>query len=388
MTNAKISSLSASKLTAGTIDANIITVKNINASNINTGTLSANYINGGTINGANVNVINLNASNITAGTLSGSNLSINLSTGTVNFQKGTIQKSDGSFLIDVTNGTINSYQAGGGFTLSNGSIELRNNIGFDTSILYGKISPYGFSGFDMGVYGVAIAGRDGWTVSKIGADDAIMGRNTGSSIYGNTRINAFAQDSIKLEAGTSGDSTVFIGIADGLISPGNNTYFSNPNGKFSVFATRGFEVTGNTLIMSDVTINGNLKVYGSKNAVHVTRDGVRATPAYETAESYLGDIGQDYTRENCEVWVDIETLFGDTVNTNISYQVFLQAYDDARFWVAEFRADKFLIKSDKAMSRFAWEIKAKRRGYEDDRLVLQEDADNNFLLKAHEEGAF
>ena len=76
------------------------------------------------------------------------------------------------------------------------------------------------------------------------------------------------------------------------------------------------------------------------------------------------------------------------MNTDIAYEVFLQAYDNARFWVEYFKPDKFLIKSDKPMARFAWEIKAKRRGYENDRLVIQEGVDNNLLDKVHDEGSF
>ena len=132
---------------------------------------------------------------------------------------------------------------------------------------------------------------------------------------------------------------------------------------------------------------GNLSVTGSKNAIHVTRDGVRATPAYETAESYLDDIGRNYTRENREVWGEIDLLFSDTVNTDIAYEVFLQAYDNARFWVSDFKSDKFLSKSDKAMSRFSWGIKAKRRASENKRLVEQQ-MNNEFLINAHSEGVF
>ena len=148
------------------------------------------------------------------------------------------------------------------------------------------------------------------------------------------------------------------------------------------FANGGVSIMGNTYIWKD------FMVLGKKNAIHVTRDGVRATPAYETTESYLGDIGGNYTRENCEVWVEIDELFSDTVNTDIAYHVFLQAYSDATFWVEDFKSDKFLVKSNKPMSRFAWEIKAKRRGYENGRLVLQEGFDNKMLLDAQEKGIF
>jgi len=59
VTDAKIVTLTANKLTAGMIDASVITVTNITASNINTGTLNASV----------VTVSNLNASNITTGSM-------------------------------------------------------------------------------------------------------------------------------------------------------------------------------------------------------------------------------------------------------------------------------------------------------------------------------
>jgi hypothetical protein len=59
--NNALASISASKITAGTIDANVISVVNLNAANIATGNLSA----------ARIATTALNANNITAGTISG-----------------------------------------------------------------------------------------------------------------------------------------------------------------------------------------------------------------------------------------------------------------------------------------------------------------------------
>ena len=168
---------------------------------------------------------------------------------------------------------------------------------------------------------------------------------------------------------------------------GRDIWVTAPSDKAVVLGNGG----NSKLIASSggVGVFGNFSVYnGSKNAVHITRNGLRATPAYEMAESYLGDIGRNYTKENSEVWVKIDELFSDTVNTDIPYEVFLQAYDNARFWMSDFRYDKFLVKSDKPMSRFAWELKAKRRGHENERLLLQEDFDNKMLDKVHDEGIF
>ncbi|MGO2981615.1 MAG: phage tail spike protein [Pseudolactococcus laudensis] len=105
--NAKIKDLSASKLTAGTIDASLINVTKINASNITTGTLNANRIGAnsitathisisslsalsgnlgtltaGVIDAAVVTVKNINASNITTGTLSADRIAANSITAT------------------------------------------------------------------------------------------------------------------------------------------------------------------------------------------------------------------------------------------------------------------------------------------------------------------
>ncbi|MDT1957570.1 phage tail protein [Carnobacterium divergens] len=138
-----------------------------------------------------------------------------------------------------------------------------------------------------------------------------------------------------------------------------NIFFTAPGDRVALYS-----INGDTVIT-------NLNVTGKKNAVHPTRDGIRATPAYETAESYLGDIGESKTNENKEMKIFIETLFSDTVNTiEYSYQVFLQSYGEGHIWVSERNSDHFIVKSNIPSVPFAWEIKAKRRGYETDRLTL------------------
>lgn len=68
--------------------------------------IKADKITAGTINAANVNVINLNANNITTGTLKGANLSMNLNTGEILFQKGSIKSTNGKLNIDINDGTL------------------------------------------------------------------------------------------------------------------------------------------------------------------------------------------------------------------------------------------------------------------------------------------
>ena len=287
--------------------------------------ITADKITAGTLNAANVNVINLNAKSLTAGTMSGNNLSLNLDTGAVQFQKGYIAGNNNKIRFDLDNNYFQSLNY-----LNQGFVVKDGTFNFYSSYML----------------------NDGVKIGDISAD--ILAKGSGIQVSG--------EDGVFL---TVKKHIASIGIGTGGLANGNEV-----------------SIMGNTYFWND------LMVLGKKNAIHVTRDGVRETPAYETTESYLGDIGRSYTNEDCEIWVEIDELFSDTVNTDIAYEVFLQAYDDAHFWVAEFKSDEFLIKSDKPMARFAWEIKAKRRGYENDRLVIQEGLDNKTLLEAYSKGVF
>lgn len=107
-----IANLSASKLTAGSIDANVI------------------------------DVINLNASNITTGTINGANLMIDLNSGEILFTKGAIKSINGLLNISVDNGTMDVRDTGNnGIHFANGALYLVDNAwmnGQDPT--YGSIS--------------------------------------------------------------------------------------------------------------------------------------------------------------------------------------------------------------------------------------------------------
>ncbi|WP_027699884.1 phage tail protein [Weissella oryzae] len=158
----------------------------------------------------------------------------------------------------------------------------------------------------------------------------------------------------KLSGGiASRDNTLWISAHNQVILSGNN----GSGNQLNVYGDH-------------VDILGNFNVYnGSKNAVHPTRNGFRATPAYETAESYLGDIGEAITDGDGTIEIKIEDLFGDTINTDYAYQVFLSSYSKSHVWVSERGKNSFIVKSDEPNAPFTWELKGKRRGYEGERLV-------------------
>ncbi|WP_445479176.1 phage tail protein [Lysinibacillus irui] len=121
-----------------------------------------------------------------------------------------------------------------------------------------------------------------------------------------------------------------------------------------------------------VIVNGDFAVNGSKNASVKTSIGHVNVSAYETAEYYFGDIGRSEVVEG-QCIINIESLFKETVNTNIDYEVFLTPYGKGLIYVDEMAPDYFVIKGDDIP--FSYEIKAKRKGYEDVRLELTHESE-------------
>lgn len=117
---------------------------------------------------------------------------------------------------------------------------------------------------------------------------------------------------------------------------------------------------------------GSLYVTGSKNCIQETENyGYRAINAYETADYYLGDIGEGTIGEDGVCYVSIDDVFMEVVNTKCKYEVFLQKYGPGDVWVKERKENYFIIEGTPGLL-FGWELKAKRKGFETDRLETVE----------------
>lgn len=324
-------SADASRLQVGTIDASKINVMNLSANDIVTGTLSANFLKGGQIDASQINVINFNANNIVSGTLSSVDIT--------------------GVKITGSNITSDSTHNNSSIKLSKGYIEIKDKDG-------------SFVG-DIGATSDANTGKSNG-IAFTQKQDFILALNT------TNRSNSSITTSVlRIPSDSHADDPIIeipARIRGGLRSKDDKMWIQAP----SQVIISGNDGRGNQLnVYGDhVDVLGNFTVYnGSKNAAHITRDGVRATPAYETAESYLGDIGEAITDENGEVTIKIDDLFYDIINTDYPYQVFLTNYSNANVWVDKRNGDNFVVKSSEPNAKFAWELKGKRRGYEDERLV-------------------
>lgn len=320
-------------------------ITNINADKITTGTLDA----------AKFNVRNFSANNITGGTLNG----VVVKTG-VNDRYFQTSKDN---IYWVRNGSMSLV---GNDTYLNSANGL--NIADEKNI-------------QLTTWGGATVNKDGSITNNSGNSGHpkividLEGKYNPDDIYG----SAFG--------GGPGDSEIaqWVGNKEYTVLTRNQgfTVHLNDGNNKSVFAIQkdnklGFYVgegdNGNQVNVqlagddSGFNIRGNFNVYGAKNSAVKTSQGDVAVSAYETAEYYFGDIGEAQTGDSGIAFVGIEKLFNETVNTNIPYQVFITAYGPGNLWVDQREHDRFVVKSDRPNVKFCWEIKAKRRGYENTRL--------------------
>lgn len=329
--DAMIGNLSASKLTAGTINASDVNIINLNASNISTGTLTAVDIEGVKIKGSKI-------------TSAGDVFSMLQDNGAITW----IRNSDGKEIFKFYTTLIN---------LQEGNVRLDVSDSGSLSIYSQKTD------------------KDFLHFSAVGNTMSCSAELDRLQITGDN--NSLSYTPTNFEYQSSGDNrpNLRVGVT-GFKIGSNATYLSGDNNGAITAVASALNILSNvkisqfTNIGGNLSVNGSLSVIGSKNAAHVTRDGLRLTPAYETAESYLGDIGTAETGEDCTVIVPIEEHFSDVINTDYEYQVFLQSYSEGSVCVTSRDKTSFTVQSSVPNLPFTWEIKGKRRGYENDRLTL------------------
>lgn len=140
------------------------------------------------------------------------------------------------------------------------------------------------------------------------------------------------------------------GTGDNLISWGNY----NGNG----YTLHNFNIVAKSL-----------SVQGSKNCLQETKSyGARLINAYETAEYFFGDLGFGKINEEGVCYVDIDDVFLECVNTDAQYHVFTQIYNGKITSIERYKT-YFIVKGEQN-TEFSWELKAKRKGYEINRLDM------------------
>lgn len=326
--SAFITNLSADKITTGTLDASKLHVKNFSANDIEAGTLS-----GVTIKAGDTDFFQTSQDNIYWITNNGRQSALIGRGEYVTFPGLNIFDSHAIYLgtwagADLENGTIKD--TGGSLGHPKFNIELPADSAFDL-------------------------------FSKNGEMGSTMVPLDNSRISGWVDQHEFFY--LKQTQGFHTELNPDLNTSQFRIQKNDHigAYFGEGNNGNQIT----FNFGGND---GGLNVNGQLHVTGSKNSIVETRQGYLAINAYETAEYYFGDIGENNTGDTSQVVIGIDRIFNEVVNTDIQYQVFVTPYSNAHVWVEKRYNNRFIVKSDRPNAEFGWELKAKRKGYESNRL--------------------
>lgn len=154
----------------------------------------------------------------------------------------------------------------------------------------------------------------------------------------------------------------------------DNTSIAVINGSLSPTGVYKFYI-GNSAIdnmyftAKNNTVSGNFSVTGTKSRLSNTENyNERLLYCYEMPSPLFGDIGHGVIGEDGTCYVDIDSIFAETIDTIQEYYVFLTPYKtDKAMFVAEKEHGYFIVKGE-PNAEFDWEIKAKQVDFPMERL--------------------
>jgi len=314
--------------TSGTISINTSVVPQLGASsNTFTGNLTVNgNINlGGTVTGA-------------AGDFSGSSDPIVAEGGF-----------DAGFFSGNTNGIFSEASTDSSFDYA--------SLGFEFGSTQETLGVWGFSASPagFGVYGEQVS-QSSSTYLFDGA----------SGVWGDSSARV----------GVNGTSDSTYGVVGFTADTGGGNFaggiFINNSSTGGLPSLYAYDPTTGGLCTMDTS--GDLSCSGSKSAVVPVDGGSRKVALYavEAPENWFEDAGSAHL-SNGEAVVNLESVFGQTVNSDIDYHVFLTPNGDCKgLYVAQKSATSFVVRElggGTSNIAFDYRIMAKRKGYEQIRLA-------------------
>lgn len=195
--------------------------------------------------------------------------------------------------------------------------------------------------------------EDGDTSLKGDVDAKSLAVNTSISVYSGT----FLRNTNVIETYKDSSSVSTVPI----LRLGNNGFSET-------------EIAGLT-----VSIPNNLTVTGIKSRLAPTENyNDRLLYCYEMPSPFFGDIGHGIIGEDGLCYIDIDSVFAETIDTVQEYYVFLTPYrTDKAMFIQEKEHGYFIVQGEPG-TEFDWEIKAKQSDFPMERLEENtvQDTDN------------
>lgn len=145
--------------------------------------------------------------------------------------------------------------------------------------------------------------------------------------------------------------------ADAKLQTTNGAVIIDSNG--DITATNDCYFRGD--VKAGQSLRGNAVYANYKENILQTQFGWLGVNAYEHPTPYYGDIGEGILNEQGECHIYFDDYFIEFMEKDCQYQVFLQAYDDGKIYVAERKSDHFIVRGTENL-RFGWEIKVVQKG--------------------------
>ena len=224
-----------------------------------------------------------------------------------------------------------------------------------------------------------VVGKDVFSlgVGEPGSGTKVLeGSSSTLNIYKNTHFNNYKLK----EVNSINEDTIQSTFVERIVIRSSQVNSKHDSGNLNLNYWKGYNVTSSVEVK---VCNGNndgtrgkltcqdFKAYGTKNACVQTSVGYVDINAYETADYYFGDIGETILDNDGYSYVYIDSIFTETANTSRKYQVFLSVYGEGIANVIERYSTHFIIKGTPNLE-VGYEIKAKRKGYEDYRFEREE----------------
>jgi hypothetical protein len=242
------------------------------------------------------------------------------------------------------------------------------------------------SSFYVGVYGYE-AGATQETIGVYGKSSSTIGIGTyGQAVSGSSEGGNFGGVG---QFGVWGDTNTGGTFGSGVLATGDNNYALLAANNSATWDTAWFEndeSSSPTQVIlhtyggayggagCTIDVSGDLFCNGSKSAVVPVDGGSRKVALYaiEGPENWFEDAGGGQLHGG-EAVVNLESVFGQTVNTDVDYRVFLTPNGDCKgLYVAQKSANSFVVRElggGTSNIAFDYRIMAKRRGYEEVRLA-------------------